>query len=152
MTTPDATVSAARARQMAAERGIPHRKARPVTARQATEQATWANDTGQTMHGQPGDWTVTDDDGTWTVADGIFRATYEPLPDRPGLWRKTAVTTLVPMDMPFAVATLEGTATGNAGDFLAVGEHNDAWPISRTHVEQNYEPVAVATRDKRTGQ
>lgn len=135
------TIDAEHARQLAIERGVAHRKIKPVTARRTIEREMWTSGSGQTLQGHPGDWAVTDGESTWTVAEKIFQATYEPVPQRPGMWRKAAVTVLVRMETPFTVLTLEGAANGEAGDFLAVGDHDDAWPISRDCVEGSYEPV-----------
>lgn len=65
-----------------------------------------------------------------------------PLPGELVEYRKTATMNAIKIDEPFMVKTLEGTMTGQAGDFLAVGVHGERYPIAADIMVASYEPVA----------
>lgn len=63
------------------------------------------------------------------------------LPGELGSYRKTALTRAVQMDEPFEVHTEEGVMTGQAGDYLCVGQAGEAYPCARAIFEKTYEPA-----------
>jgi hypothetical protein len=56
-------------------------------------------------------------------------------------YRKTATMRAVRVDEPFQVATLEGTMTGQAGDYLVVGVKGERYPCAADVLAASYEPV-----------
>jgi hypothetical protein len=64
-----------------------------------------------------------------------------PIPGELIEYRKTATTKAARIDEPFQVRTLEGTMTGQAGDYLAVGVHGERYPIAAAVMDASYEPV-----------
>lgn len=54
-------------------------------------------------------------------------------------WRKTTLTYAIRMPVPFEVDTLEGLHTGKAGDFLALGQHGEMYPIDAEVFHETYE-------------
>lgn len=56
-------------------------------------------------------------------------------------YRKTVLTYAVRMDEPFEVETLEGTMTGQPGDYLAVGVQGEMYPIAASVMDASYEPT-----------
>ena len=140
MSVPVRAVDPQAAERLAAERGRRYRKTQHVTARRLREQHEWRAGSGEMLAGRAGDVLVSDGTSQWTVRADIFEATYEQVPGQPDTWRKAATTTLVQMTEPFRVDTLEGPATGGAGDYLAVGDDGDAWPVSASYVRHNYLP------------
>lgn len=58
-----------------------------------------------------------------------------------GEYRKTSTTFAVRMDDPFEVDTLEGVMLGKAGDFLAVGQAGELYPIAAEVFAVTYELV-----------
>jgi hypothetical protein len=45
------------------------------------------------------------------------------------------------IDEPFEVQTLEGTMTGNAGDYLLIGVLGELYPCKKEIFETTYQPV-----------
>ena len=45
------------------------------------------------------------------------------------------------IDEPFEVQTLEGTMTGNAGDYLAIGVRGEMYLVKKEIFEETYLPV-----------
>lgn len=56
-------------------------------------------------------------------------------------YRKTATVMARQMAEAFTVETLEGTMTGQPGDYLCRGPAGEEWPIKREIFEATYEPV-----------
>ncbi len=83
----------------------------------------------------------------WPVERSVFEQTYRQV--RPGIYSKTAITYLVPLeeitDNPnqlVRVHTREGAVTVRAGDFyLAKGPQGEIWPIPREKVESTFQPM-----------
>ena len=98
-----------------------------VRAEPVPDNQEWTTAHGDVLHADPGDWWVIDGDDRWSVAGPIFTDTYENVDgDR---YRKVATITAVAIDHPFAVETLEGTATGQPGDWLVRNPSGECWPV-----------------------
>lgn len=54
-------------------------------------------------------------------------------------YRKTALAEAVKMDEPFEVVTLEGTMTGQAGDYLMRGAAGELYPCAGEIFANTYE-------------
>jgi len=113
-----------------------YRKVTPVAAERLDDDRTWTSGGGDRLRGAAGDWLLSDGDGEWTVADDIFRATYEQQAD--GRWIKTATILAVQVDEPTDVDTLEGPATARAGDWIAENPSGERWPITAEYFAANY--------------
>jgi hypothetical protein len=107
-----------------------------VRAVQVTEDSSWTTEQGDELNARAGDWWVTDGDDRWSVTAGVFAATYEPVGDEG--FRKTATVTAVQLDEPFAVDTLEGVATGAAGDWLVRNQTGECWPVPAAVFARRY--------------
>ena len=59
-------------------------------------------------------------------------------------YRKTATIRAVQINVPFVVDTIEGTFTGEAGDWLAEGIEEERHIIDDTIFRQTYEEVTHA--------
>lgn len=64
-----------------------------------------------------------------------------PLPGDLVEYRKTATMHAVRVDEPFQVRTLEGTMTGQPGDYLVVGIKGERYPCAADVLAASYEPV-----------
>ena len=56
-------------------------------------------------------------------------------------YRRTTTTWARRMRHRFEVETMEGTMTGQRGDWLAVGIEGEMYPIAASVFEKSYEPV-----------
>ena len=96
------------------------------------------------MQAQPGDWAVVDDNGTErSVAADVFQSTHEQIgPER---YRRCGTVMARPAVPGEVIATLEGHAVANPGDWVLRGEGGETWPVSDHHFRHSYEgPVATA--------
>lgn len=59
-------------------------------------------------------------------------------------YRKTSTTFAVRMEEEFEVETLEGLHTGKAGDWLAIGQAGELYPIDGAVFAATYEEVRDA--------
>jgi len=107
-----------------------------VRAVPVTQDSGWNTDHGDRLNAEAGDWWVIDGDDRWSVSAEVFAATYAPVGDE--TYRKTATVTAVQLDEPFAVETLEGVATGVAGDWLVRNETGECWPVPASVFARRY--------------
>ncbi len=123
--------------------GVSYRSAITVTAAQATEEMVWSTARGDALRAAVGDMVLYDsaDPGgdRWTVAPDIFADTYVSIGG--DQYRKTALVQAVQVSEPFSVQTLEGTATGAAGDWLARNPSGECWPITDEQFRRRYVPA-----------
>lgn len=70
-------------------------------------------------------------------ADGELIAERQTLKE----YRKTSTIYAVRLDREFEVDTIEGTHTAKAGDWLAVGQAGELYPIDGAVFAATYEPV-----------
>lgn len=110
-----------------------------VTATAVPGDRRWVTEGGDVLHAHAGDWWVVDGDKGWSVAEDVFAATYESVGgDR---YRKTAAVTATQMDESFVIQTLEGSASGRAGDWLVRNPTGECWPIAADEFERRYTPT-----------
>ena len=107
-------------------------RAAPVGA-----ETDWDTPHADSLRANGGDWWVTDGDSGWSVAADVFTRTYEHLDgDR---YRKTAEVLAVQLMEPVLVRTLEGTATGQPGDWLVRNPGGECWPVTGTEFARRYQ-------------
>ncbi|WP_431241004.1 PGDYG domain-containing protein (plasmid) [Mycolicibacterium aichiense] len=99
--------------------------------------SNWPTREGDVLRANAGDWWVTDGDDRWSVASDIFESTYTHIRDDE--YRKTATVTATEMPEEFAVQTLEGVATGVAGDWLVCNPSGECWPVAAAAFLRRYE-------------
>jgi hypothetical protein len=111
-----------------------------VTAVRRNEPWTWTTSDGTVMHGNAGDWEVTDDDGTTrSISPSIFEKTHEPLDgDR---WRRVGEVRGRLARPGEVVHSLEGDQTARPGQWVLRGVEEEEWLVPAEHLEQSYERV-----------
>jgi len=88
----------------------------------------------------PGDLILVNDSGErHPIKRDLFEQTYSEIAGSDGLVTKTAPTMAKQMPEPFTVQTLEGQATGQAGDWLAQGADGECWPIPNETFHKRYQ-------------
>ena len=109
-----------------------------VSAMRAAQELEWTTAAGDTLRAAVGDMHFADDSSgdQWTVDSDVFAATYTHVGGNQ--YRKTAPISAVQMDEPFSVSTLEGTATGAAGDWLVRNQTGECWPITDAVFRSRY--------------
>lgn len=112
-----------------------------VSAERLAETKTWTTSNGSVLTGQPGDWLVSDGETSWTVAYNVFTATYVRVAD--GRFRKIALVTARQLDQATTIATIEGAARAEAGDWVVRNPGGDFWPVPAGEFQWRYEPVAA---------
>lgn len=119
-----------------------YKKMGTIKAEQLKQPTEWKTGNGDTMRGEVGDWKVTGaDGGTWTVKPDIFATTYSPVPGANGEFAKTAITRAMKLTGPTTIKTLEGTGTGQAGDYLVVGPKGEQYIVTGAKFESMYQAV-----------
>jgi hypothetical protein len=115
-----------------------YRRTGIVTARQRGQAWTWTSRSGDTMHAEPGDWAVHDEEGnSWSVRDDIFRETYQHAgEDR---WRRMGFVLARPARGAETIETLEGPAGAAEGDWIVRGENGEQWPVPAGQFAQRYQ-------------
>lgn len=102
------------------------------------------------QHLKPGDFLIIDPGndkvttGCWGCERSTFIATYTPVPDTVGFYRKTARVRAVQMDEPFIVQSLDSeiAETGHPGDWLVENIRDDVrdrYLIEKSKFEAIYE-------------
>ena len=129
-------LDAAEVADLLADGGV-YRSKVVVRATRVSEDSSWTTGGGDVMKAEAGDWWVTDGDDHWSVADDVFVRTYESLGD--GRYRKSATVTAVSVGSPFSVQTLEGTASGEAGDWLVRNPTGVCWPVAHAVFNRRYD-------------
>lgn len=118
-----------------------YKKLGTVRAEQLKQPMEWKSSNGDPLRGEAGDWKVTGPDGsTWTVKPDIFQQTYSAVPGSNGEFAKTAITKAMKMTGPMTVQTLEGPASGQAGDYLVVGPKGEQYIVNGAKFESMYRP------------
>lgn len=112
-----------------------------VRAERLTRPLEWTTAHGDMLHGEVGDWIVTALDGSneRTVKPAAFEKTYEPVGD--GIYRRTGVVRAYQVDASTAVATLEGEARAEVGDWIVTDDQGNSWPVPDDVFRQGYEPL-----------
>jgi hypothetical protein len=116
-----------------------YKKVGTVKAVQLQQATEWRTGNGDVMRGEVGDWKITGSDGSsWTVKPDIFAKTYSSVPGAQGEFAKTAITKAMKLTGPMTVQTLEGTGTGQAGDYLVIGPKGEQYIVSGAEFESMY--------------
>jgi hypothetical protein len=111
-----------------------------VTAEQRDAAWTWTAHSGQTMQAKSGDWALQDSAGdSWSVADDVFRDSYEQVDETKKLWRRTGVVLARPARIGETVETLEGPVRAGPGDWVVRGTRHELWPVPADVFAQRYE-------------
>lgn len=122
-----------------------YKKVGTVKAEQLTKPTSWTTSKGEVMHAEAGDWKITGSDGSvWSVKPDIFSQTYSQVDGSPGVFAKTAITRALKLTGPMTVKTLEGTGSGQAGDYLVVGPKGEQYIVPKAQFEATYQPSGVA--------
>jgi hypothetical protein len=111
-----------------------------VTAVRRGEAWSWSTSSGSIMHGLPGDWEVTDDEGvSRSVSASIFEQTHEPLGgDR---WRRVGEVRGRQARPGEVVHSLEGDQTARSGQWVLRGVEDEEWLVSAEHLDASYDRV-----------
>ena len=109
-----------------------------VTAVRRDEPWTWTTAGGAVMHGEAGDWEVTDDDGAArSIAPSIFEQTHEPVGgDR---WRRVGEVRGRRARPGEVVHSLEGDQSARHGQWVLRGVEGEEWLVSAEHLEASYD-------------
>ncbi|HEY9789392.1 MAG TPA: hypothetical protein V6D22_03265 [Candidatus Obscuribacterales bacterium] len=100
----------------------------------------WKDWQGNPMDADAGDWRITGKNGSVrSVKPDIFKQTYEETSPGSGMYLKTAITNAEKLTAPAAVKTLEGTGTGQAGDYLITGPQGERYIASKSVFEGKYD-------------
>jgi hypothetical protein len=109
-----------------------------VTAEKGTQAWSWTTSTGELMHGNAGDWAVTADDGRqWSVAATLFESTYEKVGHK--RYRRAGTVLARRANRRETVATWEGDAVAEIGDWIVQGSRGEQWPVPDGHFRTGYE-------------
>jgi serine/threonine protein kinase len=102
-----------------------------------------------TGRSKPSDWVIVGPgDDVYTCAADIFFKTYEPVPDRKFMYRKTGLILAKQMEKAYLLETLEGTEHGEAGSYIAQNaQDGEQWPIDKETFENMYELAPHAPAD-----
>ncbi len=108
-----------------------------VAAEQLHSPLDWVTSSGDKMHAEAGDWKITGADGsTWSVKPDIFAKTYTET--APGHYIKSAPTNARVLTKQTTIKTLEGTGSGNAGDYLVRGPNGEEYIVPKAKFESMY--------------
>ena len=111
-----------------------------VRASRLTSSLTWTNYTGEEMHGEAGDWRVTDEQGNLrTVKDPEFRVSHELVAD--DVWRRVGTFLAWQVSEAVVVRTKEGKATARANDWIVEAPSGERWPVENGQFLWSYEEV-----------
>ena len=111
-----------------------------VRASRLTEPLTWLNYTGEEMHGEAGDWRVTDEQGNLrTIKDPEFESSHELVAD--DLWRRVGTFLAWQVTEPVVVRTKEGKATARAHDWIVEAPSGERWPVEQGQFLWSYQEV-----------
>lgn len=111
----------------------------PIPARQLTEPFHWSSAKGDALIGQPGDWLVEDGAQKWTVADAVFRETYEQVDN--GTYAKRAPVFARMVSGNVTLVTLEGNIALSPGDWLVCNLNGDCWGMTAVQFASKYRPA-----------
>lgn len=120
-----------------------------VVARPLTEARTWTTRAGSVLRSEAGDWWVEDvpdpeaapEAGSGRgVAAAEFERLYRPVDAERGLYQRQGTVTAVRVTQPMQVATLEGQATAQPGDWLVTDDGGDSWPVPDAVFQAGYRP------------
>lgn len=86
------------------------------------------------------DWIiVSQSTDIYTCADEVFKNSYESVPGRPNVYRKTEVILATKKKTAFHFE--ESGANGSAGDYIAQGANGEQWAVPKDVFESTYEKL-----------
>lgn len=118
------------------------RRTGTVTAVRRDEGWSWTTSGGAVLHGLPGDWEVTGEEGSSrSITDSIFRKTHEHVGgDR---WRRVGEVRGRQARPGEVVSTLEGDVTARPGEWVLHGVEGEEWVVPQEHLDRTYERVEM---------
>ena len=109
----------------------------------------WTRQSGDELHGNPGDWRVVDDSGDErTVKDLEFRHSHEPLGGE--RWLRTGTVRAWQAREQLVLRTMEGQAIARRDDWVLEGRSGERWPVTDRQFRRSY--TACPERQERTDQ
>lgn len=108
-----------------------------VRAVRVGEDSEWTTARGDVLHAAAGDWWVIDGEDRWSVGGDVFVQTYAKIAD--DRYRKVAQVSAIQVTESVTVQTLEGTATGEPGDWLVRNPSGECWPVPAAEFARRYE-------------
>ena len=116
-----------------------------VTAEKRSRAWDWITKSGEMMHAGAGDWAVTGDDGRqWSVDAEVFDSTYENV--GPKRYRRAGTVLARRAQRRETIATMEGDAVAEEGDWIVQGEGGEQWPVHDGHFRASYQgPVSTTS-------
>jgi len=127
-----------------------YRRTGSVVAHQLDRRVEWRTSSGDLMIGQPGDWLVESSAGSRrTVDPREFERTHERVAG--DVWRRVGSVTAVPVTEPCEIATHEGVAHAERGDWIITSDDGWSWPVPGVVFEQTYEPIDESAGDAPAG-
>ncbi len=108
-----------------------------VRAKRLQDRRLWTRRSGDELHGNAGDWRVTDDAGDErTVHDMAFRDSHEPLGGE--FWRRTGTFRAWQVTEALVLRTMEGRAVAEPGDWVVEGSRGERWPVTDSQFRRTY--------------
>lgn len=116
------------------------RRVGEVRAVRLDQDHVWTTSTGSLMRGHAGDWLVTGPDGVERTVAGVeFPQLYELVEgDR---YRRLGTVTARRASARETVATLEGDAVADPGDWVVTDSRGHSWPVPDAEFRASYEPT-----------
>lgn len=116
-----------------------HRVGPPVTAQRSAVAVQWTSSTGDVLHGEPGDWIITDANGAVrTIKDAQFRMSYRHVAG--DQWQRVGTVRAERVGVETEIHTLEGVATARAGDWIVTSADGARWPVPDDEFRAGYVP------------
>ncbi|GAA4758306.1 hypothetical protein [Gordonia alkaliphila] len=118
----------------------PRRPTKMVRAARRDEAWAWKTTDGQTLHGDAGDWRVTELNGSneRSVAADKFPHLYRPVDGHPELFYRMGSVVARRAIPGEVVVSDEGEATACPGNWLVQGELGERWLVPGLHFSGNY--------------
>ena len=118
-----------------------YRRIGTVRARRLNARRPWTRRSGDQLHGDAGDWRVTDGGGDErTVRDPEFRHSHEPLGG--DFWLRTGNYRAWRVGQAVVLRTREGRATALPGDWVVEGARGERWPVTDDQFRRSYATAA----------
>jgi hypothetical protein len=117
------------------------RRVGTVRARRLHARRLWSRRPGDELHGNAGDWRVTDDTGDErTVGDLVFRDSHAPLGGE--VWQRTGTFRAWQVSETVVLRTMEGRAVAQPGDWVVEGSRGERWPVTDSQFRRTYTSAA----------
>jgi hypothetical protein len=111
-----------------------------VRARRLHARRPWTRRSGDELHGNAGDWRVTDEGGDErTVRDPAFRDSHALLGGE--IWLRTGTFRAWQVSETVVLRTMEGRAVAQPGDWVVEGSRGERWPVTDEQFCRTYRPM-----------